>query len=48
MAQYHEQFVQALNSGGFAYAAAEVANASPLQTLAQASSAISARAISAA
>ncbi|MGO9183264.1 PE family protein, partial [Mycobacterium sp.] len=35
VAQYHAQFVQALNSGGLMYAAAEAVNASPLQTVAQ-------------
>jgi len=32
-AAFHAQFVQALNGAGSAYAAAEAANASPLQTL---------------
>jgi hypothetical protein len=35
VAQFHEQFVQALNAGAGAYAAAEAANASSLQTLEQ-------------
>jgi len=34
-AQFHGQFVQALSTGGSMYAAAEAANASPLQTLGQ-------------
>ncbi|KZS70038.1 hypothetical protein A4G29_07585 [Mycobacterium kansasii] len=34
-ASLHEQFVQALNAAGAAYAAAEAANASPLQTVEQ-------------
>lgn len=34
-ALFHERFVQALTSGGFAYASAEAANASPLQTVEQ-------------
>jgi PE family len=33
MTAFHAQFVQALNSAGSSYAAAEAANASPLQTL---------------
>ena len=32
---FHQQFVQALNSGAATYAAAEAANASPLQALEQ-------------
>ncbi|WP_082975499.1 PE family protein, partial [Mycobacterium sp. 1245805.9] len=34
-AAFHDQFVQALNSAAGAYAAAEAANVSPLQTLEQ-------------
>src|SRR5262249_35606207 len=34
-AAFHQQFVQAFNAGAGAYAAAEAANVSPLQTLAQ-------------
>ncbi|QUR68330.1 glycoside hydrolase family 64 protein [Mycobacterium spongiae] len=34
-ATFHQQFVQALNAGARSYAAAEAANASPLQTLEQ-------------
>src|SRR6516164_4792378 len=34
-ATFHDEFVQALNSAGSAYAAAEVANASPLAALVQ-------------
>jgi len=34
-AAFHQQFVQAMRAGGNAYAAAEAANASPLQTLQQ-------------
>ncbi len=34
-AVFHDQFVQALNGAGFSYAAAEAANASPLQTVGQ-------------
>jgi hypothetical protein len=34
-ANFHQQFVQALNSAGNSYAAAEAVNASPLQTLEQ-------------
>ena len=34
-ALFHDQFVQTLNSGGGTYAAAEAANATPMQTLAQ-------------
>src|ERR1700704_3225661 len=34
-ALFHDQFVQALSSGGLMYAATEAANASPLQTLEQ-------------
>ena len=34
-AAFHAQFVQALNGAGGAYAAAEAANASPLQAVAQ-------------
>jgi hypothetical protein len=36
VATFHDQFVQALSSGGFAYAAAEAANATPLQAIAAA------------
>jgi len=32
-ALFHDQFVHALSSGGFAYAAGEAANSSPLQSL---------------
>jgi hypothetical protein len=35
-AAFHDQFVQALNAAGGSYAAAEAANASPLQTAEQA------------
>jgi hypothetical protein len=35
VAEFHAQFVQALNAGGQAYAGAEAANASPLQTAGQ-------------
>jgi hypothetical protein len=35
-AAFHDQFVQALNAAGGSYAAAEAANASPLQTVEQA------------
>ena len=35
-AAFHDQFVQALNSAGAAYAGAEAANASPLQAVVQA------------
>ncbi len=35
VAAFHAQFVQALNSAGGAYAAAEAANASPLQAVVQ-------------
>ncbi|ORA76768.1 PE family protein, partial [Mycobacterium malmoense] len=35
VSQFHDQFVQALNSGGSLYTATEAANASPLQTLEQ-------------
>ncbi len=33
VAKFHDQFVQGLKSGGFAYAAAEAANATPLQSI---------------
>ncbi|MFW3113072.1 PE-PGRS family protein [Mycobacterium haemophilum DSM 44634] len=35
VAQFHQQFVQALNAGAAQYASAEAANVSPLQTLEQ-------------
>lgn len=35
VAAFHDRFVQTLSAGGGAYAAAEAANASPLQTLEQ-------------
>src|SRR4051794_41068830 len=33
VAQFHQQFVQALDAAGGAYASAEAANASPMQSL---------------